>query len=182
MAECPIHFGDFLGDFFFFKLLKTRKDVYLPDNVNAKKDLIKQRGRERKMDQTATFLLPCPQRGSGFFSCSDQCRAPCPSLQHRQGDFSPMVEGGCRTENWLCCLRMGIPEMKDICAFLDIYIPSVGYYNCASMQNIVKYYLFHICNSPVLKILLVSIKMKTPVRSLNETHGCFSLKGYLSSA
>lgn len=34
----------------------------------------------------------------------------------------------------------------------------MGYYNCASTQNILKYNLFHICNSPVLRILLVSVQ------------------------
>lgn len=69
----------FSWSFFFFKLLKTRKDVSLPDNVNFKKIWLNTEVRGRGMDQRATFLLPCPQRGFGLFSSSDHaagCRVP----------------------------------------------------------------------------------------------------------
>lgn len=34
----------------------------------------------------------------------------------------------------------------------------MGYYNWASTQNILKYNLFHICSSSVLRLLLVSVQ------------------------
>lgn len=108
-AECPINFGDFLGVFWVFcflgcfKLLKTRKDVSLPDNVNVKMSWLNTEVRGKGMAQTATFLLPCPQKGSGLFHCSDKCcrvQGPLSPLQHGQEDFSqnPLlrVERGCR--------------------------------------------------------------------------------------
>lgn len=86
MAECPIHFGDFLGVFFFFLTTEDQKRCVLPDNVNVKKIWFNTEVRGMGMDQTATFLLPCPQRGFGLFSSSDHaagCRVPHSSMDRR---------------------------------------------------------------------------------------------------